>query len=234
METREKLTVRSATVLLISDDAAFSRSITTRWQSQSPAPAFTILSGDLWPRTMEGFEVAIVGPVVNHSSDAILEALQAALQPVFCVCQDEASLLLLKRRWPYFAALRMHEDWLDSLILAAREALGRRAAEARAEAADLRCTLLERQAALGRYMLEMRHGLNNALTSLLGNSDLLLLAPENLPAPARSQIETIRSMTLRINEVMQRFSSLEKEMLVAAQQAERESEKFWVAAAARQ
>ena len=27
---------------------------------------------------------------------------------------------------------------------------------------------LEREAALGRYMFEMRHGLNNALTSVLG------------------------------------------------------------------
>jgi uncharacterized coiled-coil DUF342 family protein len=48
---------------------------------------------------------------------------------------------------------------------------------------------------------------------------------------AREQIETIRDMTLRIHEVMQRFSSLEKEMNVAAQQAERESGK-WRAAAA--
>jgi signal transduction histidine kinase len=76
---------------------------------------------------------------------------------------------------------------------------------------------------LGRYMLDMRHGLNNALTSLLGNSDLLLIEPGSLSAQARGQIETIRNMTLRIHEVMQRFSSLEKEMNVEAQQAARES-----------
>jgi len=39
-------------------------------------------------------------------------------------------------------------------------------------------------------------------------------------------------MTLRIHEVMQRFSSLEKEMNVVALQAERDSGKGWVAAAA--
>ena len=48
---------------------------------------------------------------------------------------------------------------------------------------------LERQATLGRYVLEMRHNLNNALTSLLGNSELLLLEPGALSAEARPQVE---------------------------------------------
>jgi hypothetical protein len=39
-------------------------------------------------------------------------------------------------------------------------------------------------------------------------------------------------MTLRINEIMQRFSSLEKEMNVVAQQAERDSGRHCAAAAA--
>ncbi|MGA7443934.1 MAG: hypothetical protein WBW82_17300, partial [Candidatus Sulfotelmatobacter sp.] len=94
------------------------------------------------------------------------------------------------------------------------------------------CAALEQQAMLGRYMLEMRHGLNNALTSLLGNSDLLLIEPGTLSAQVRGQIETIRNMTLRVHEVMQRFSSLEKEMNVVARQAERDSGKVRAAAAA--
>jgi len=77
----------------------------------------------------------------------------------------------------------------------------------------------------------MRHNLNNALTSVLGNSDLLLIEPGSLSAHTRAQIETIRNMTLRIHEIMQRFSSLEKEMNVVAQQAERDSGKSYAAAA---
>src|SRR6202521_4880794 len=88
-----------------------------------------------------------------------------------------------------------------------------------------------RRTVVGRYMLEMRHGLNNALTSVLGNSDLLLLEPGSLSAPARAQIETIRNMALRIHEVLQRFSSLEKEMNMVALQAERDSGKSRVAVA---
>ena len=76
---------------------------------------------------------------------------------------------------------------------------------------------------LGRYMLEMRHTLNNTLTSVLGNSELLLLEPGSLSAGARSQIETIRNMSLRMHEILQRFSSLEKEFTVVDRQAEKES-----------
>jgi signal transduction histidine kinase len=80
-------------------------------------------------------------------------------------------------------------------------------------------TELEREASLGRYMLEVRHNLNNALTSVLGNSDLILLEAEQLPAPLRQQVETIRNMSMRMNEIMHRFSSLQKEMQLMEEQS---------------
>ena len=83
---------------------------------------------------------------------------------------------------------------------------------------------LEGQAILGRYMLEMRHSLNNALTSVLGNSELMLLEPGSLSAAARSQIDTIRNMALRMHEILQRFSSLEKELRFAEKQVENEED----------
>jgi hypothetical protein len=51
----------------------------------------------------------------------------------------------------------------------------------------------------------------------LGNSDLLLLEPGSFSAQTRAQMETIRNMSLRIHEIMLRFSSLEKEMNAVAQ-----------------
>jgi hypothetical protein len=66
---------------------------------------------------------------------------------------------------------------------------------------------------------------------VLGNSDLLLLEPGSLSAQTRAQIETIRNMALRIHEIMQRFSSLEKEMSVVAQQAVQDSGKSYAASA---
>ncbi len=220
-----------ATVLVISDDVEFSRSLTARWQMERHVPTFTVLSGDLWPRSIENFAVAIVGPVSRKRLSVILEPLHATKQPLFCVCADAAIAQLVRQRWPRTSVLRAEENWVNILVPAAGEAVLRAVAENRARAAEEACATLECQATLGRYVLEMRHGLNNALTSLLGNSDLLLIEPGCLSAQARAQIETIRNMTLRIHEVMQRFSSLEKEMNVVAQQAERDSGKYRAAAA---
>lgn len=219
------------TVLVISDSVEFSRSITARWQIERHVPTFTLLSGDLWPCSVDHFAVAIVGPVRRELLSVVLEPLHSTQQPLFCVCPDAATAQLVRERWPRTSVLRADEDWLTVLILAAAEAVLRAEAEARARAAERACVTLERQAMLGRYMLEMRHGLNNALTSLLGNSDLLLIEPGTLSAQARTQIETIRNMTLRIHEVLQRFSSLEKEMNVVAQQLARDSGKYRVAVA---
>lgn len=221
------------TVLIISDEVDFSRRITARWQMERNVPTFTLLSGELWPRlAVDTFDVAIVGRLRRDLLSIVLEPLHSTAQPVFCVGQDSATAQLIRDRWPRISILRESEHWLETLVLAAGEAVHRSRAEGRARAAEASCAMLERQATLGRYMLEMRHSLNNALTSVLGNSDLLLLEPGSFSAQTRAQIETIRNMTLRIHEIMQRFSSLEKEMNVVAQQAVQDSGKTYTATAA--
>jgi signal transduction histidine kinase len=224
--------VDQPTVLVISDNVEFSRSITSRWQMERHVPTFTLLSGDLWPRSVDNFAVAIVGPVRRELLSVILEPLHSTPQPLFCICQDTGTAKLIRERWPRASVLCQDENWLNVLVLAAGEAVLRAAAEVRARTAEQACATLGREATLGRYMLDMRHGLNNALTSLLGNSDLLLIEPGTLSAQARTQIETIRNMTLRIHEVLQRFSSLEKEMNVMAQQIAQDSGKYRMAASA--
>ena len=235
--------MQAPTVLIISDEVDFSRRITARWQMERNVPTFTLLSGELWPRfAVDVFDAAIVGELRRDLLSVVLEPLHSTGQPIFCVCQDAATAQLVHERWPRISILRPSEHhldghwleghWLETLVLAAGEAVHRSRAESRARAAETACATLDRQATLGRYMLEMRHNLNNALTSVLGNSDLLLLEPGSLSAQTRAQIETIRNMTLRIHEIMQRFSSLEKEMNVVAQQAEQDAGKSYAAAAA--
>jgi len=224
--------VDTPTVLIISDDADFSRRVMARWQMERNVPTFTLLSGDLWPRfAVDAFDVAIVGELRRDLLSVVLEPLHSTAQPIYCLSQDAATAQLVRERWPRISILRPSEQWLETLVLAASEAVHRSRSESRARAAELACASLERQATLGRYMLEMRHSLNNALTSVLGNSDLLLLEPGSLSAQTRAQIETIRNMALRIHEIMQRFSSLEKEMNVVAQQAKRDSGKSYAATA---
>jgi hypothetical protein len=90
--------------------------------------------------------------------------------------------------------------------------LRRTAAEERAREAELRNRAHQRFGVLGRSLLEARPGMVNALTSLIGNADLVLLSEAPLPSECREQVRTIRTMALRLNEMIQRLSSLESEM----------------------
>jgi hypothetical protein len=162
--------VETPTVLIISDDPDFSRGVTARWQMERTVPTFTLLSGELWPRfAADIFDVAIVGDLRRDLLSVVLEPLHSTGQPVYCVTCDIATAQLVRERWPRVSILRPSDHWLETLVLAASEAVHRSRAESRARLAELSCATLERQATLGRYMLEMRHNLNNALTSVLGN-----------------------------------------------------------------
>ena len=211
-------------VLIISDDAELSRAVTGRWQSERTVPAFTLMSSDIClgfdPDT---FQLAIAGGLRTQALSVVLEAMEAAGKRVLFVSENTRVAQTVRDRWPGIAVIRQQENWLDTLVLVAGEILHRVSAEAEARRLGQANALLERQALLGRYMLEMRHTLNNTLTSVLGNSELLLLEPGSLSAGARSQIETIRNMSLRMHEILQRFSSLEKELTVVDRQAEKES-----------
>jgi signal transduction histidine kinase len=219
MESRN---VDQATVLIISDDADFSRVVLDRWQGKRNAPAFTLMSSDVCRDLAgDGFDMAIVGAVRPEVLSAVFNSLGPAGNPVIFVRQqstEEGGQLP-----PTVTVLRQQEGWLDALVLISSEILRHGETRARAHRAEEAGKALQRQAALGRYMLEVRHTLNNALTSVMGNSELLLLEPHSLSAASRSQIETIRNMGVRMHEILQRFSSIEKELNAVEQQAENEA-----------
>jgi signal transduction histidine kinase len=215
--------VDQATVLIISDDAEFTRAVTARWQAERCVPGFTLMSGDVCLGTdPEAFDMAIVGALRPGILPAVLATLEPSGKAILLLCKDSQSAQEARETQPRVTALRQHEGWLDGLVLLASEVLRRCEALARARRAEQENTLLQAQATLGRYMLEMRHTLNNALTSILGNSELLLLEPGSLSAEARSQIDTVRNMAVRMHEILQRFSSIEKELTVVEKQVRNE------------
>jgi signal transduction histidine kinase len=118
----------------------------------------------------------------------------------------------------------LREDWAQTLLLVAGESLRRAEALRLAKQAERNASKNEQYATLGRYMMDMKHSVNNALTSMLGNAELLLLEPGQLSSQSLAQIKTIHSMALRINEIMQRFSSLSSEMREAETVSQAETE----------
>ncbi len=153
----------SQAVLLIADDAAFSRDLVGRWQVERTVPGFTVVSTDLFSGSVSGnFDLAIIGPVRPGRLAPLLRLVDASTHPVLCI-------------------LRSASD---------------------------------------------RHDFSNLLTSVLGNSELLLDETGDLPELARDQIQTIHATALQIHEIMQRFSSLAIEMQVAEKESQDETHRL--------
>jgi signal transduction histidine kinase len=219
--------VNQPTVLIVADDAEFPRSLMKRWAKERHAPALTIVNR----QTLLGSgkpmaEVAVVGGMGQMQVLEILPLL-AGHVPVILYVADSAEVNdSVHENCPRICILQNTPGWDDAVVALANESLRRLDAVNRARAAEERATQQERYAALGRYMLEMRHSFSNALTSVLGNSELLLMDPGNIGEEARAQLETIHGMSLRMHEILQRFSSLDKEMQFASKKSQGETGKW--------
>ena len=212
-------------VLIISDDPEFARAIAARWQSERHVPAITLLTSDVWhPTANSECDLFIVGAVANGNAVSILSALNdLPCTATIHVTEDERDIPALHEQYPTLLFVARHDGWMTTLILVSAEILRRVEAIGRAQRAERLAFESQNQATLGRYMLEMRPNVNNALTSVIGNADLLLLEPGQAPSDTREQIKTIHTMALRLNEVMQRFSSLASEMRVTEKESHNET-----------
>ncbi|HEY1272103.1 MAG TPA: histidine kinase dimerization/phospho-acceptor domain-containing protein [Terriglobales bacterium] len=216
--------LEAATVLILADQADFARAVMGRWQAERSVPAFTLMSGDLCPGiSASAFDIAIVGEVRPGVLPSILTILESVWKPVVFVAPDGATATAVRGTHTRTLVLRQYEGWLDAVVLLAAETLRCAQAVVQAGRSERRAASLEAQATLGRFMLDMRHTLNNALTSVLGNSELLLLEPGVMSAQTLEQIDTIRNMAIRMNEILQRFSSLETELRYVERQAAHEA-----------
>jgi len=202
-------------VLVISDDREFARNVAARWQTEKHCPEITIVTSDVW-RAASGtaYELVVIGPVRNgiSASEIFLGLNNSPATATVCLTESEADANRLRAEHPQALVIPRQDGWMATLILVSSEALRRTQAVSRAQRAERLAMENQSQATLGRYMLEMRPNINNALTSVLGNADLLMADPEPVMNESRNQIRTMHSMALRLNEIMQRFSSLASEM----------------------
>ncbi|MGH9644317.1 MAG: hypothetical protein ACRD3Q_18085 [Terriglobales bacterium] len=219
--------MRNASVLILTDEPEFARLLTACWQAERQAPGITVLSSELWKDHEAGaHDLVVVGPVDDGELPRVLQSLEPAAAVILCVPTESRELGSLRSRFPRLVHIPLREDWAQTLLLVAGESLRRTQALRLSKQSERRAAKNEHHATLGRYMMDMKHSVNNALTSMLGNAELLLLEPGQLSSQSLAQIKTIHSMALRLNEIMQRFSSLASEMREAenASQAETEAE----------
>jgi signal transduction histidine kinase len=226
-------TANQRKILIVSEDGGFSRDLIQRWRCERVAPNF-MEAGDNAAHTLnlDHFDLAVVHVAQRDVHRELRHALEESGRPGILVCGSAQILQAVRKESPRALSLMRNEGWSDFVVLLASEMLRRVDAVNRAERAEHVSALLKCNATLGQYVIEMRHSLNNALTSVLGNSELLLLEPGAFSAGVRSQIDTIRNMAMRMHEILQRFSSLEKELMFVEQQALKEQRKESQVAAA--
>jgi hypothetical protein len=198
-------------ILIVSDDSEFVRSLVARWRMEKDPPAITAVStGVSRQASSSGYELIVVGP--------LRECVELPAGPVVhpdsvvCAVGDEESLKLVRAAHGNWLLLPECPGWSRILFSLAGEVLRRKAAEARAREAEITNLSQKRFGVLGKSLLEARPGMVNALTSLLGNADLILLSEEPLPDHCRENVRIIHNMALRLNEIVQRLSSIENEM----------------------
>lgn len=217
------------TVLILASDPAFSREITRHWPQEpaphSNGPEFVLLDDSFCSDLKSShYDLAIAdASSVKENADILKrkqlrkrlnrelkQSLLAAGKPAIWIHTDP-SRDFYHIFGPIVELRRTPGVWPSMAGLVGREILRRVDAENRAREAEKISAAAEADATLGRYMIEMRTNINNALTTILGNAELLVHQP-GLPPPVQTQADAIRNMSLRLHEVFQRFSSIEKEL----------------------
>jgi len=217
--------LRNTNVLILTDDAEFARMLTACWQVERQLPGICVVTSEFWKEAdTASQDLIVVGPLKDGKLADVLRSMESNTALILCAPSEAKELGLLRKKYPKLLHVPLREDWTQVVLLLAGESLRRTEALKLARKAERHAAQYANEATLGRYMYDMKHNMNNALTSLLGNAELLLLEPGGLSAQSLAQIKTIHTMALRINEVMQRFSSLASELREGETQSQLETE----------
>ena len=209
-------------ILIVSDDAEFVRALASRWRAEKDSPVITTVSTEASRESSSSVcAMIVVGPLRNGA--ALPQGALLQMDAVVCAVGDEESLKIVRAAQSGWLLVPECPGWTRILFSLAREVQRRTVAETRAREAEIASVSQRRFGALGKSLQEARPGMVNALTSLLGNADLMMLSEEPLPERCREQVSTIHTMALRLHEIVQRLASVENEMALAERKSQVET-----------
>jgi signal transduction histidine kinase len=198
------------TVLVVSDDPRFSPTLIACWQKEGNAPDFVCMSGEVRAgEATSAYTLAIIGPMHQARAAAAIDRLSRASRPLIVVSREPEMLQSARSAPPAPLCIHQQGDWARKVVEYGTSLLGGNAPP-RALRADLPDA--DRELLLGRCVIEMRHELSNALTSILGNAELMMLAEASLPPRSREQAAAIHEMALRVHDLFRDMASRENEL----------------------
>src|SRR5438270_11308868 len=81
--------LRSANVLILTDETDFARLLTACWQAEKHAPGITVLGSDRWrDHETPPHDLVVVGPLRDGKLAAILRSLEPAKALIACAPAD--------------------------------------------------------------------------------------------------------------------------------------------------
>ena len=128
-----------SSVLIVSDDTEFARSIAARWQAERHVPDITLATSDVWhPASSSGYDLVIVGKVRRGKRSSILSDVSTCTgTAAVYVADEERDIPLLRADYPHLLVVPQQDGWAGTLILVSIEALKRVEAVGRAQRADV-------------------------------------------------------------------------------------------------
>jgi signal transduction histidine kinase len=211
--------VDEARVGIVSDDSEFIEAIVQSWQRSYGAPKFTVAASANNGAPLHTAVVLTDGlDTLAHLSPGAVLAI-AIISDEAAVAGEAPSTDREANRPVRVVRIPRRAGWADEAAALAHETVLRLESQAQLAEMKQRLREAERFAALGKFFAESRHGLGNALTGVLGNSELLLLEGEQeLHAQARQKVEMIRQMSLKIHDTFHQLSSMDLELRRHAEQ----------------
>lgn len=199
-------------VLIVSDDAEFTEALWQSWQRAGRTPEFEVATRAKAGEA-QGSSVAVL-----DGSEALLRL--AAAVPLAIAITDEEPLPETPGAGRRVVRITRAKGWAEIAAALVLESVLREEAQQRAEDAEGRLQQSERFCALGRFIAGESHGLANALTSVLGHSELMMME-EGVPDEVRQRLATIHASSMGIHGILQRLSGLDRELQMAERRAER-------------
>ena len=217
----------ASSVLIVSDDTDFARTLTARWQSERHVPEITLVTSSVWhPASASNYDLVIVGPVRNGSPAAILAAVSALASHSrdFFRGRRKATLRRSTPKHPHLLVVPRQDGWAGTLILVSIEALRRVEAVRRAQRAEGLALASQRPRNAGALHAGNAPGRQRRADLRAGQRrPVSCWNPAKLRARAASRFRPFIRWRCGLNEIMQRFSSLATEMRAGEKESQAET-----------
>ena len=192
-------------ILIVSDDPEFANALSWSWRRAGCVPEYDCV------------QVAEAGGSTNCV--AVLDGARALLRlsggiPLAIAVTADEPLPEVAGATRRVVQVIRRAGWAEIAAALALESVLHEQATQRVKELESQLRESERLIALGKIISEAQHGLANALTGVLGHSELLLMEP-GADDEVRRKVTIIHAMSMKIYEVLRQLSDTDREMQMA-------------------